>query len=397
MPLPNVEMPSSGGSAIAPAVSSPRLTRFAQHRRPDLFAPLTTDENGSPARFVVNFLQLWLYRFSALFHPSTMTPRFFGKSGKHVSEIGLGCWQLGGADWGNLDDAAAFEILNAAADAGVTFLDTADVYGMGRSEELIGRFLKQRGGEFFVATKLGRMPDLYPAGYTEAGVRAATEASLKRLGVEALDLTQLHCVPPAVLQQGDIFEWLRTLRDEGKIRQFGASVESIAEARVCLAQEGLNSLQIIFNLFRQKPAEIFAECQEKQVGVIVRLPLASGLLAGKMTKDQQFAANDHRLYNRDGQAFNVGETFSGLPFEKGIDLVERIRPLVPEGMSMAEMAQRWILDHPAVSTVITGASRPAQAQANAAVSALPSLDPALMAKLAEIYDKEVAPHIRGEV
>jgi aryl-alcohol dehydrogenase-like predicted oxidoreductase len=325
-----------------------------------------------------------------------MNSRHFGKTTAQVSEIGLGCWQLGGADWGNLDDQRAFDILNSAADAGITFLDTADVYGTGRSETLIGQFLKQRSDKFFVATKLGRMPDLYPDKYTEAGVRAATEASLQRLGVESLDLTQLHCVPPAVLQRGEIFEWLRRLQRDGKIKQFGASVESMDEARVCLAQEGLCSLQIIFNVFRQKPVHtLFAEAKQKHVGIIVRLPLASGLLSGKMTRAQQFAATDHRNYNRDGKAFNVGETFAGLPFEKAVDLADALKPLVPAGMTMADMAQRWILDHDAVSTVITGASRPEQATANARVSALPKLSPELHTKLAEFYQREVTQHIRG--
>lgn len=310
--------------------------------------------------------------------------------------MGLGCWQLGGADWGALDDARALAILNAAADAGVNFFDTADVYGAGRSESLIGQFLKRRPGRFFVATKLGRMPDLFPDRYTEAGVRAATEASLKRLGVEALDLTQLHCVPPAVLQHGEIFDWLRRLQREGKIKHFGASVESMDEARGCLAQAGLCSLQIIFNIFRQKPRrEIFAEARQKSVGIIVRLPLASGLLAGRMTRGQQFSADDHRTYNRDGQAFNVGETFAGLPFEQGVELAEALQPFVPAGWTMAEMAQRWILDHAAVSTVITGASRPEQAAANARVSALAPLPPELHARLAEFYERHVAAHIRG--
>jgi aryl-alcohol dehydrogenase-like predicted oxidoreductase len=215
--------------------------------------------------------------------------------------------------------------------------------------------------------------------------------------VEALDLTQLHCVPPAVLERGEIFEWLRKLRDEGKIRQFGASVESMDEARTCLAQEGLCSLQIIFNVFRQSPAEIFDECLAKRVGVIVRLPLASGLLAGKMTKGQAFAATDHRNYNRDGQAFNVGETFSGLPYEKGVELADALRPFVPAGMTMADFAQRWILDHKAVSTVITGASRPDQARANGAVSSLAPLPSELHERLADFYRNEVAPHVRGPV
>lgn len=325
-----------------------------------------------------------------------MKTRPFGKAAAQVSEIGLGCWQLGGADWGHLDDQRAFDILNAAADNGITFLDTADVYGTGRSETLIGKFLKQRRGEYFVATKLGRMPDLFPDKYTETGVRAATDASLKRLGVEALDLTQLHCVPPIVLQRGEIFDWLRKLQRDGKIKQFGASVESMDEAKVCLAQEGLCSLQIIFNLFRQKPIHtIFAEAKQKHVGIIVRLPLASGLLGGKMTKAQRFPQTDHRHYNRDGQAFNVGETFAGLPFEKAVELADALKPLVPAGMTMADMAQRWILDHEAVSTVITGASKPEQALSNARVSALPKLPSELHAKLAEFYRREVTQHVRG--
>lgn len=331
------------------------------------------------------------YRYDAL-----MNTRLFARTERKVSEIGLGCWQLGGSDWGNLDDQRAFDILNAAVDAGVTFLDTADVYGMGRSETLIGKFLKQRRGQFFVATKLGRMPDLYPDKYTEAGVRAATEASLKRLGVDALDLTQLHCVPPAVLQHGEIFDWLRHLQREGKIKNFGASVESMDEAKVCLAQEGLCSLQIIFNIFRQKPINtIFDEAKQKRVGIIVRLPLASGLLSGKMTKSQQFPDNDHRKYNRDGQAFNVGETFAGLPFEKGVELADALKALVPAGRTMADMSQRWILDHDAVSTVITGASKPEQAGVNARVSALPKLSAELHKKVAEFYEREVKHHIRG--
>ena len=325
-----------------------------------------------------------------------MNTRTFGKTGLQVSEIGLGCWQLGGAEWGDIEDQRAFDILNAAADAGVTFLDTADVYGSGRSENFVGRFLKQRSEEFFVATKLGRMPDLYPDKYTETGVRAATEASLKRLGVEALDLTQLHCIPPEVLKRGEIFDWLRKLQREGKIKHFGASVESMDEAKVCLAQEGLCSLQIIFNIFRQKPIHtIFAEAKQKQVGIIVRLPLASGLLAGKITKDRKFAANDHRNFNRDGQMFNVGETFAGLPFEKGVDLADSLKPRVPAGLTMADMAQRWILDYDAVSTVITGASRPEQASANARVSGRPPLSPELHQKLAEFYERDVKQHIRG--
>jgi aryl-alcohol dehydrogenase-like predicted oxidoreductase len=327
---------------------------------------------------------------------AAMRTRWFGRTNVAVSEIGLGCWQLGGADWGNLDDQRAFDILAAAADAGVTFLDTADVYGAGRSETLVGEFLKTRRESFFVATKLGRTAELYPDQYTEAGVRAATEASLQRLQVEALDLTQLHCVPSAVLQKGEIFDWLRQLQKEGKIKQFGASVETMDEAKLCLAQPGLCSLQIIFNLFRQKPiVTLFDEAKKKQVGIIVRLPLASGLLSGKLTKAHVFAANDHRNYNRDGQKFNVGETFAGLPFEKGVELADALKPLVPADWTLADLAQRWLLDFDVVSTVITGASRPEQATANAAVSRRPSLPAELHQKLRDFYLREVAKHIRG--
>ncbi len=325
-----------------------------------------------------------------------MITRLFDHAGIQVSEVGLGCWQLGGADWGALDEKVAFDILAAAVDSGVNFFDTADVYGNGRSETLIGRFLKQCRGKIFVATKLGRTSSLYPASYTEAGVRAATEASLKRLGVPTLDLTQLHCVPPGVLRQGDVFEWLRQLRREGKIRNFGASVESMDEALLCLQQEGLVSLQIIFNIFRQKPIQsLFGIAKAKGVALIIRLPLASGLLSGKLTLQSRFSANDHRTYNRDGQAFNVGETFAGLPFEKGVSLAEALKPLVPPGMNMAQMAQRWILDFDPVTVVIPGATRPDQARDNAAASALPRLTPELHAQLRRFYEKEVASHIRG--
>jgi aryl-alcohol dehydrogenase-like predicted oxidoreductase len=312
-----------------------------------------------------------------------------------VSEIGLGCWQLGGADWGAVDDEKAFSILQSATEEGITFLDTADVYGAGRSEELIGRFLKETRRNFFVATKLGRGA-LYPDKYTEAGVRDAIEGSLRRLGTDSLDLTQLHCVPPAVLKQGEIFDWLRKFRDEGKIRRFGASVESDAEGMICLGQEGLSSLQVIFNLFRQKPAaDLFAEAAKRNVGIIVRLPLASGVLSGKFTDATTFAPQDHRNYNRDGAAFNVGETFAGIPYGKAVSLAEQLRSLVPGGWEMASMAQRWILDHETVTTVITGASKSDQVLRNAAASDLPPLDSALHGKLRDFYALSVAHEIRG--
>jgi aryl-alcohol dehydrogenase-like predicted oxidoreductase len=325
-----------------------------------------------------------------------MNTRIFGVTKRSVGEVGLGTWQIG-AEWGNVTEETALATLRAAYDAGTTFFDTADVYGRGRSETLIGRFLKETKAPVYVATKLGRFsPPGWPANFTRATVRQHTEASLQRLGVEAIDLTQLHCVPGEVLQQGDIFESLRELKREGKIRDFGASVESMEEASWCLRHEGVASLQIIFNIFRQKPiAALFEEAKRKRVALIVRLPLASGLLAGKITAATTFPAEDHRNFNRDGQKFNVGETFAGLPFPKGLALVDALRPLVPAGMSMSEMALRWCLDFDAVSVIIPGAKNPDQARQNARASSLPRLGPELHAKLAAFYGSEVAEHIRG--
>ena len=253
----------------------------------------------------------------------------------------------------------------------------------------------RRRADVFVATKLGRAAG-FPDHYTWEIFRDCTEASLKRLGVESLALTQLHCLPTEWLARGEVFGWLRRLRDEGKIQRFGASVESMDEALLCLQQDGLASLQIIFNLFRQKPVTaLFDQAQARGVALIVRLPLASGLLTGKYTKDTHFAPQDHRNYNRDGAAFNVGETFAGLPFEKGVDLANELKAFVPEGMTLAQMAVRWILDHPAVTVVIPGAKNPEQAAANAAMSDLPPLPPDLHARLREFYESEVAAHIRG--
>jgi aryl-alcohol dehydrogenase-like predicted oxidoreductase len=325
-----------------------------------------------------------------------MKKRIFDKTGIEVSEVGLGCWQLGGADWGDISDERALEILAAAVESGVTFFDTADVYGNGRSESLIGRYLKQAAEPIFVATKLGRTQDLYPDKYSESGVRKAIEASLRRLDVEALDLTQLHCVPTEVLREGEIFEWLRKCQHEGKIKSFGASVESMDEALLCLEQPDLASLQIIFNIFRQKPiVALFPHAREKEIAIIVRLPLASGLLSGKIKKDTKFAPTDHRSYNRDGQQFNVGETFAGLPFEKGVELAEDLHAFVPESLTMAHFAQRWILDHEEVSVIIPGASSAEQARANANISDLPPLSQPLHERLANYYQSKVHQFIRG--
>ena len=325
-----------------------------------------------------------------------MKSRVFNGTGRNVSEVGLGCWQLGG-DWGDVPEERAFEILRAAVESGTDLFDTADVYGGGRSEELIGRFLQDTHADIFVATKLGRSgAPGWPDNFTEAAMRRHTQESLRRLQVDFLDLTQLHCVPTDELRKGDVFENLRTFQREGLIKSFGASVESMEEALICLEQDGLASLQIIFNIFRQKPIDtLFEKAKAKKVALIVRLPVASGLLSGKMTKETRFAASDHRTYNKDGQAFNVGETFAGLPFDKGVELAETVTSMTPTGMSTAQMALRWILDFDAVTTVIPGASRPEQALANAAVSEMPNLGDDLHAQLRGFYDAEVKEHIRG--
>jgi aryl-alcohol dehydrogenase-like predicted oxidoreductase len=325
-----------------------------------------------------------------------MTTRIFGRTNRAVGEVGLGTWQLG-AGWGNVTEEAALATLRAAYEAGTTFFDTADVYGMGRSETIIGRFLQETKAPVYVATKFGRFsPPGWPDNFTREAVRQHTEASLRRLGVERIDLTQLHCLPLAVMQRGEIFEWLRELQREGKIRDFGASVESMEEALSCLRHEGIAALQIIFNIFRQKPiGTLFAEAKRTRTALIVRLPLASGLLGGKMTKATAFGADDHRNFNRDGQQFNVGETFAGLPFEKGVELADAVRRLLPAGATMAEMALRWCLDFDAVSVVIPGAKNPEQARANARAGSLPPLGPELHARLAEFYVREVAAHVRG--
>ena len=331
-----------------------------------------------------------------------MNNRSFNDTGRDVSEIGLGCWQIGGA-WGEVPEDTALEILNQAYDHGITFYDTADVYGGGRSEKLISRFLTDRDlrGKVFVATKLGRQGDAKdPANVSPEKVRDYTEQSLKRLGVESLDLTQLHCIGTDLLRDGAVFDALRDLKKEGKIKAFGASVESMEEAKLCTQHDDLASLQIIFNAFRQKPIHtIFDEAKRKQVALIIRLPLASGLLAGKMTKDTTFGDDDHRNFNANGEKFNVGETFAGLPFEIGVDAADGFKPVLmqnqPENVTMAQASLRWILDHDAVTTVIAGASRPQQAVDNAAVSELKPLSQLVHSELANLYKRDVEPHIRG--
>jgi aryl-alcohol dehydrogenase-like predicted oxidoreductase len=325
-----------------------------------------------------------------------MQSRTFGKDGLRVPEIGLGCWQLGGGWRDDWDDAIAQQTLDTAVAAGVRFIDTADVYGDGASERSIGAFLRgRRDAGLVVATKLGRA-GIYPDGYTRASLRDATLRSLERLGVERLDLTQLHCVPTEVLRQGHVFDWLRELQQDGLIARWGASVESVEEGAICLGQDGIASLQVIFNIFRQKPAEeLLPQAASQGVGVIVRLPLASGLLGGKITRATSFRPDDHRHFNRDGAAFNVGETFAGLGLERGVEASERVAALVPPGMDMARMALRWILDHPEVSVVIPGASSPQQVRANVAAAELAPLPAELHAALAQVYREHVREHVRG--
>lgn len=316
-----------------------------------------------------------------------------------MGEIGLGTWQLG-ADWGEVDELDALATLRAAYEGGVTFFDTADVYGAGRSETIIGRFLADTAGardNVTVATKLGRRGDPgWPGNFAREAVRRHTRDSLKRLGVEALDLTQLHCVPPDVLKRGELFGWLEELKAEGAIKAYGASVESMDEALFCVEHGGCATLQIIFNVFRQKPVTtLFPAAKKKGVGLIVRLPLASGVLAGKMTAATTFPADDHRHYNRDGQKFNVGETFAGLPFEKAVELTEAMRPLVPAGVPMADFALRWCLDFDAVSVLIPGARNADQARRNLRASTLAPLGAATHERLATFYASRVAEHVRG--
>ena len=326
-----------------------------------------------------------------------MNYRTFGNTGWTVSEVGLGTWQIG-ADWGDVDDSTAEKVLETAVENGVTFFDTADCYGEGLAETRLGRFVKTLSTEVVIATKIGRFPRPgWPDNFSLKQFRKHTEDSLKRLGMKTLDLAQVHCPPTDLLKRGEVFDWLRTLKQEGKIKQFGFSVESMEEAQICLHEKGVTSLQIIFNIFRQKPIEsIFKQAQEKQVAIIVRLPLASGLLSGKLQRDTAFSDNDHRNFNRDGQEFNVGETFSGLPFEKGLELVENLKKHVPKNQALSQSALRWVLDFEAVSVVIPGSKNPKQVIDNCAASSLAPLTPAMHESLSDFYFNEIASHIRGK-
>lgn len=324
-----------------------------------------------------------------------MQKRKLGKSDLQLSEVALGCWQFGG-DFGPITNDAVEDIIGTALDNGINFFDTADVYGAGRSESLLGQFFQEHSNPPVIATKYGRGPGTYPDGYSLDKMRDSVRHAQDRLQVDCIDLIQLHCVPTEVLKHGEIFDHLRTVQQEGHVRYFGASVETVEEGLICAEQSDLTSLQVIFNIFRQKLIdELFPVVRDKNIGVIVRLPLASGLLSGKYSADTEFDPSDHRNYNRNGEAFSVGETFAGIKFEKGLQLVEQIRALVPGELSMAQMAMRWILDHPEVTTVIPGASSAKHAKSNAQASSLEPLAAELHQKLSTFYQQDVAQHIRG--
>ncbi|PLK69323.1 aldo/keto reductase [Rhizobium sp. TH135] len=319
----------------------------------------------------------------------------FGRTEFTVSDIGFGAWQIGGS-WGEVSEADGRAALNAALDAGMTFIDTADVYGDGRSEKIIAEVLKARGGKRpMVASKAGRRLNPHVAdGYTKANIEAFIDRSLQNLEIDSLDLVQLHCPPTDVYYRQEMFEGLEEIRKAGKIKHYGVSVEKVEEALKAIEYPGVVSVQIIFNMFRQRPAALFfQEAKRRNVAVIARVPLASGLLSGKITANTQFAAEDHRNFNRNGEAFDVGETFAGVPFETGLAAVEEVRKLVPAGASMAQFALRWILMHEAVTVVIPGARNGEQAKANAAASDLAALTADVMAASREVYERLIAPHV----
>ena len=321
-----------------------------------------------------------------------MEQRVLGRTGRQVGVVGLGAWQLG-ADWGEVSEADALATLNAAVDAGTTLIDTADVYGDGRSEKIIGKLIKERPG-LTVATKMGRRVQQTPDVYTLDNFRAWTDRSRANLGVDTLDLVQLHCPPSAVFETDEVFDALDTLVAEGRIAAYGVSVETVAEALTAIARPGVATVQIILNAFRLKPLdEVLPAAEKAGVGIIARVPLASGLLSGKYGPQTVFGEDDHRNFNRQGEAFDVGETFSGVEYGVGLQAVERLRGLVPEGMTMAQFALRWIIDQPGVSVVIPGARNPGQAEANAAAAQFPSLPAETHDAVRQVYDDLIRPQV----
>ena len=323
-----------------------------------------------------------------------MEQRMLGRTGRTVGVVGLGAWQLGG-DWGSVSEDAALGVLHAAVDAGVTFIDTADVYGDGRSERLVGRVLAERpDGGLTVATKMGRRVEQRPELYDRAHFRDWNDRSRENLGVETIDLVQLHCPPPAVYADDDVFAALDELVEEGRVRNYGVSVETVEEARAAIARPHVATVQIILNAFRLKPLErVLPDAREAGVGIIARVPLASGLLSGKYDEHTAFDANDHRNYNRHGEAFDVGETFSGVPFEAGLAAVRDLRDIVPADVAMAQFALRWIIDQPGVSVVIPGARNVEQARGNVAAATLPPLSEEQQAAVREVYERHISEHV----
>lgn len=321
-----------------------------------------------------------------------MQYRTLGRTGWKVSTISFGAWAIGGT-WGDVQDEESLAALNRAVDLGVNFFDTADVYGNGRSERLLARLKRERKEEIHIATKAGRRLNPHVAsGYNRANLTAFVESSLRNLSTETIDLLQLHCPPTEVFYMPEVFGVLDELVEAGKLRYYGVSVEKVEEALKAIEYPGVQSVQIIFNIFRQRPADLFfREAQRKQVGILARLPLSSGMLTGKMTRDTTFTKDDHRNFNRHGESFDRGETFSGVDYEVGLDFVEALRPLVPPGMSMAQFALRWILMHEAVSCAIPGAKRPSQAEENCAAADLPAIDAETMAKVRELYQQRIRP------
>jgi aryl-alcohol dehydrogenase-like predicted oxidoreductase len=321
-----------------------------------------------------------------------MEQRILGGTGHSVSVVGLGTWQLG-ADWGDVDEATALGVLGASAEAGVTLFDTADVYGDGRSEQLIGRFLREHPDSgIVVATKMGRRAEQSPENYVLANFREWTDRSRRNLDTDCLDLVQLHCPPSAVYGSTEVYDALDTLVADGRIAHYGVSVETVAQALEALRHPGVATIQIILNAFRLKPLdEVLPRAAEAGVGILARVPLASGLLSGRYTRDTTFAADDHRTYNRHGEAFDAGETFSGVDFETGVSAAQEFAALAPEGVSPAQFALRWVIDQPGVTTVIPGARSADQAAANAAAAAVAPLDDATVAMIRDLYDRRIRP------
>ena len=324
-----------------------------------------------------------------------MNYRPLGRTGWKISEISFGAWAIGGS-WGDVSDEESLAALHAALDGGVNFFDTADVYGDGRSERLFAKLKKERKEKFYIATKAGRrLPKQTVEGYSRKNLTAWVNRSLKNLNTETIDLLQLHCPPTEVFYRPEVFSILDDLVKEGKLRHYGVSVEKVEEALKAIEFPNVQSVQIIFNIFRQRPAELFfAEAQKRKVGILARVPLASGMLSGKISAASKFAKDDHRNFNRHGAAFDRGETFSGVDFETGLRAVSQLKKLVPINASLAQMALRWILEFPAVTCAIPGAKRPAQVLENIAASDLPPLSKATMKKIGAIYDGEIKPLVQ---